>query len=86
VELRFKATHDIAGLITGLGLLVASFIGTGLLDGLLAWIGYKEYHRTTGSFILHVPIHWVWLVGVITGIAFYAVRQFRNRSSTAQGK
>jgi hypothetical protein len=88
VALRFRATHDVPGLIVCVGLLIASFIGTGLLDLWLSYVAYKGYHSTKETLLLHVPVYLVWLVGVLAGIAFYGMRNLRMKSSSspAQGQ
>ncbi len=70
-EIRFRATHDVPALITGLWKLVASFFAIGLLDGWLASYFYKTYYGIRGAYRLEVPIPWVWLVGILTIVIFY---------------
>ena len=83
MQLRFRATRDVPGLIARVGLLIASFIGAGFLDLWLSYVAYNGYHGTKGTLLLHVPVYWVWLVGVVAGIAFYCVRNLRMKCSSS---
>jgi uncharacterized membrane protein len=80
-ELRFRSTRDFAGLLTAIGLIVASFIGTGVLHMWLSWFFYKEYHGIGSgvTLLLRVPVYPVWLMGGLAVANFFGVKNLRKR-------